>query len=436
MWRVTAFDRDGREIARLEVNGGELTIGRDTDRQLVLPSASVSRRHARLVLDGPQPFVVDEGSANGVIVNGVRIAGPTAVVPGVRVDIAEFHLEFEVPPPMTEAVSPISARQPPVADPDDVIRLIAEGGPFDGRIYEIPPGDLTVGRAVDNDVVLDDPSLSRKHCRLRRAGAGRIELEDLGSSNGTFVNGRKVGKGAAGPGDTVRFGELGFRVEGASSGGTRSSQASPGGGGGRASSLGTWLVWGGVALVVIGLGVGAAIFFLHKGSGGGKDAITLMAEQAAALVKAGKEKMADKKFDGAAADFEAAIKIDPANGEVRRLKSLAEAEPQHEKLGRQVAVKADLGDRSSFESAMRFLAQIPVESMFRAPNGTKLSKKLVGFGDAQCRQRKYADCAWAICKAYDVAPPDARPGSDASALLKEAEKKLVKDKTYTPCKKH
>ena len=42
-----------------------------------LPSASVSRKHAKLVLSGPQPFIVDEGSANGVIVNGVRIAGPT-----------------------------------------------------------------------------------------------------------------------------------------------------------------------------------------------------------------------------------------------------------------------------------------------------------------------------------------------------------------------
>src|SRR5262245_38095589 len=138
MWRITAFDRDGREIARMEVNGGEVTIGRDTDRQMVLPSASVSRRHAKLVLSGPQPFIVDEGSANGVIVNGVRIAGPTAVVPGVRVDIAEFHLEFETPS-ATEAVAPISERMPQAmggGDPADVIRLVALGGPFDGRLYE------------------------------------------------------------------------------------------------------------------------------------------------------------------------------------------------------------------------------------------------------------------------------------------------------------
>src|SRR5689334_2899232 len=135
MWRIIAFDRDGREVNRMEVDGGEITIGRDTDRALILPAASVSRRHAKLVLSGPQPFIVDEGSANGVIVNGVRIAGPTAVVPGVRVDIAEFHLEFEQPGAagFTEAVPPISGPSGPSNDVD-VVRLLAQGGPFDGRI--------------------------------------------------------------------------------------------------------------------------------------------------------------------------------------------------------------------------------------------------------------------------------------------------------------
>ena len=66
MWRIQAFDRDGREIANLDVAGGEVTIGREADRRLVLPSPSVSRRHAKIVLDGPQPYVQDEGSANHI----------------------------------------------------------------------------------------------------------------------------------------------------------------------------------------------------------------------------------------------------------------------------------------------------------------------------------------------------------------------------------
>ncbi len=427
MWRITAFDRDGREVSRLEIAGGEVTIGRETDRQMVLPSASVSRRHAKLVLDGPQPYIVDEGSANGVIVNGVRIAGPTAVVPGVRVDIAEFHLEFETPS-STEPVAPISGRNPPVSgDPNDIVRLIAEGGPFDGKIYEIPPGELGVGRAVDNDIVLDDPSLSRKHAKMRRAGPGRIEVEDLGSSNGTFVNNRKVGKGTAGPRDTVRFGELTFRVEGSAAGGTR-AQTSP-------SSTASYLLWGGIGLAVVALGVVGAVFFLHKG-GDGKDAIAKMAEQAALHVKAGREKLADKKFDAAASEFEEALRLDPGNKEARKLKLQAEAEPQNKDLSQKVGVRAELaGDRVAFDQVVKLYGKISPESVFRANAGTKLSRKLVSFGQDQCKARKWADCAWAVCTAYDVAPDDARPGADAAGLLRDAEKKLTKDKSYTPCKK-
>jgi pSer/pThr/pTyr-binding forkhead associated (FHA) protein len=421
VWRITAYDRDNREIARMEIAGGEITVGRDADRQMVLPSASVSRRHCKLVLNGPQPFVVDEGSANGVIVNGVRIAGPTAIVPGVRVDIAEFHLEFETPPE-TESVQPLGMRSG--GDPYDVVRLVAEGGPFDGRIYEIPPRELAVGRAVDNDLVLDDPSLSRKHARLRRAGPGRIEIEDLGSSNGTFVNGRKVGKGAAGPRDTVRFGELTFRIEGSAAGGTRGNQP-PG-------AAASWLLWGGIALAVMAIGAVAAVLLIHRG--GGKDPISQSAELAETHIRTGKEKLAEKKFDAAAAEFEEALRLDPINKEARRYKMLAESEPQSQTAYKQATTKAKMGDRVGFDAALRFYAQIPPDSSFRQPAQADLSKRLVTFGEDQCKAKRWTDCAWAICKAYDVAPEGQRPQGDALAALREAERKLVKDRTYAPCK--
>src|SRR6478736_7541721 len=95
MWRISALDRDGREVGRFELVAGELTIGRDADRQLVLPSASVSRRHARVYLEGGQPCIVDEGSANGVIVDGVRITQPTYIHAGSRIDVAEFRVTLE-----------------------------------------------------------------------------------------------------------------------------------------------------------------------------------------------------------------------------------------------------------------------------------------------------------------------------------------------------
>lgn len=52
-------------------------------------------------------------------------------------------------------------------------------------------GAITIGRALDCDLWLDDPSLSRKHCRLERDGTGWAVV-DLGSRNGTFINARRV----------------------------------------------------------------------------------------------------------------------------------------------------------------------------------------------------------------------------------------------------
>jgi hypothetical protein len=74
----------------------------------------------------------------------------------------------------------------------------------------------TVGRAPDNDVVIPDRSVSRRHAFLKRAPHGGLLLLDAGSSNGTLVNGRSVlakGSGppsAVAPGDSVKLGRLEF----------------------------------------------------------------------------------------------------------------------------------------------------------------------------------------------------------------------------------
>jgi hypothetical protein len=73
-------------------------------------------------------------------------------------------------------------------------------------------GAVTLGRSRDCDCVLAEPSVSRRHAELRRAGA-RWVLRDLGSRNGTRVNGvRLLGEAEVGPGDRVSFGDARFRL--------------------------------------------------------------------------------------------------------------------------------------------------------------------------------------------------------------------------------
>ena len=79
---------------------------------------------------------------------------------------------------------------------------------------ELPaaPGAVTFGRARDCHCILIDPSVSRSHARIRHDG-GRWWLADLGSSNGTCVNGRRVvGEVEVFPGDRVAFAATAFRL--------------------------------------------------------------------------------------------------------------------------------------------------------------------------------------------------------------------------------
>ena len=82
-----------------------------------------------------------------------------------------------------------------------------------GLTFRILPGTLkTVGRAPRSDFVVDSALVSRVHCRLELSAANTLELEDLGSTNGTLVNGKKVTKVTLNDGDMVTIGRVQFVV--------------------------------------------------------------------------------------------------------------------------------------------------------------------------------------------------------------------------------
>jgi adenylate cyclase len=78
--------------------------------------------------------------------------------------------------------------------------------------YELKPGTLVVGRALTSDIPVFDPTISRRHAELV-AEEGGVQVKDLGSSNGTFVNGAKIETARVLPGDVVTFGKVAFRLQ-------------------------------------------------------------------------------------------------------------------------------------------------------------------------------------------------------------------------------
>jgi adenylate cyclase len=86
-------------------------------------------------------------------------------------------------------------------------RLIARPGTLDEKNYDLKPGANSIGRTAENSVVIPDRSLSREHARIE-VGPSGVVLEDLGSKNGTFVDGKRVTKCTLGESHTIKFGEV------------------------------------------------------------------------------------------------------------------------------------------------------------------------------------------------------------------------------------
>jgi hypothetical protein len=94
------------------------------------------------------------------------------------------------------------------------------GGPAQGQQIDVGQ-ELQIGRSAGADGRLgDDPEISRQHARVSRNPQGQLVVEDLGSTNGTYVNGQRIaGATPLNPGDTVQMGRSTLTVEGAAGGG-------------------------------------------------------------------------------------------------------------------------------------------------------------------------------------------------------------------------
>jgi hypothetical protein len=119
----------------------------------------------------------------------------------------------DAPPLARTSVFPV-VQPPEPALPDtarDAITLMVRDER--GREQRLPmTGEvLSFGRGLENDVVLDSLTVSREHARLDRADG--LVIEDLGSRNGTFVNGQRVQRARVGPGDRIRLGATELRSE-------------------------------------------------------------------------------------------------------------------------------------------------------------------------------------------------------------------------------
>lgn len=389
---------------------GEVVLGRDDSAGIQLPDPNVSRKHARLFLEDGFCYIEDLGSSNGTLIDGQPVVGAVVLEPGREATIGPFAVFVEepegagAPPPGAggEVESTYAGPAPGAegtltgAAPVDLGGTIGslEGlsGVAIGQYFEV--GALaTVGRVPGNDIVVEDPSVSRKHAELNFDGEA-LTVRDLGSSNGTFVNEAPADGLPLEDGDVVRFGEVEFRfaagpalsagagavvpampsgggtdvglpqVPNLRRGGGRGGGRSPrrGRGGGGLDKRKKLLLFGGGGLVLL-LVIGVAMKHKKPPPPPQNDTPTATAEDGDqpgslapkefAMVRRAKALMDSEQWDEALKLVNKVIDMDPINKTARQLRTQIKLEQKMQELYNDAERKSELGDND--EALARYI---------------------------------------------------------------------------------
>ncbi|MEV6104817.1 FHA domain-containing protein [Streptomyces sp. NPDC051940] len=182
------------------------SVGRDPDSDIVLADARVSWHHAVLRPEADRWTLQDEGSTNGTYANGRRVRH-WDVGPGSEI---RFGSPADGPTAVLSGVPQPAEAHPSAVSMPSATRIFAQPT----TIRPLPARTIRIGRMSDNEVVIDDLVVSRAHAELRSRPDGGYDIVDLGSHNGTYLNGQRVEKAPVGPGDVIGIGHSAFVLVG------------------------------------------------------------------------------------------------------------------------------------------------------------------------------------------------------------------------------
>ncbi len=208
MPKIIVSDAQGEREVLLDKD--EILLGRVAGQcDVVIKVPEASRRHCRLLREDRVWFVEDLGSSNGTRVNGRKVT-KFELQDGDEIQVGVARVRFLT----SDLVAPSDEIElEDVGDleislEDDEAWLRIGNGPKQGEKVVLQ-GRLTVGRRSTNDLVLTEKGVSGSHAEFF-ARDGSWWVRDVGSTNGTLLNGDKVVEAELSPGDTVKIGVVEF----------------------------------------------------------------------------------------------------------------------------------------------------------------------------------------------------------------------------------
>lgn len=211
------LDKDTSSPREFELDRSEIIIGRDPGVDLVIPTAAVSRRHARLTRDGEGYVLEDLGSSNGTYLNGRRLVERCPLKSGDQIQLGQaitilYQAPVETPgraPQVSQAVPTMLGELPDIdlsASPPQLSVAIAGSN---SQVYTLTRPVVTLGRTAGNDIVIPSPIVSGRYARLERTDGGYQLVVAPEAKNPIFFEGRPLdGPRLLHHEDTLRIGSL------------------------------------------------------------------------------------------------------------------------------------------------------------------------------------------------------------------------------------
>lgn len=207
------IEESGRELV---LRVGESIVGRE-GADVALPHPTISRRHARFIVSGGNYVTLEDlGSTNGTKIAGQPLpAGSQKVLTnGQAIQFGSVKLTIQIPNVPQPKRRSLGAKDPgraPVAALSGSVSGARLEGP--AGVHTLKNATITVGRKAGNDIVLTgDSFVSGSHAKLVFEN-GKYSVIDIGSTNGTRLNGRKLNANVPetlASGDTIQFGQTAF----------------------------------------------------------------------------------------------------------------------------------------------------------------------------------------------------------------------------------